>query len=409
MKKFVYFTLSALLLASCVGENGSRRSAKVATPAKDSLVTPPAPIKSTVNVYIENSGSMDGYVNGVTEFERTVYNYISDISILDFAASLNLYYINNQIISDTSDIADFIQKLEPSTFKMKGGNRATSDIANVLKTVLKETSANKTSIFVTDGIFSPGKDKDASQYLLNQQIGIKRIFSDFLKNNNTAAVMVYQLQSNFNGTYYDYVDAKSKINENRPFYIWVIGDVKQLCDLRKKIADDKLKKYSAEQHLNVFTVMNGMQMVKYAINPSLGRFKKSRVDNKTIEDLEKDNRSGKVKFGINVDFSNLLLDESYLLNPENYENSSNYDLEIKPSATKGYTHTLIFTADRIYAVPVTVKLKTDIPAWINETNDDEGVKAIPNKTYGIKYQLEGVFDAFTISNKYYTEIKITIK
>ena len=49
--------------------------------------------KCNVNVYIENSASMDGYVKGVTEFEQSIYSYISDIKLADFCLSLNLNYI----------------------------------------------------------------------------------------------------------------------------------------------------------------------------------------------------------------------------------------------------------------------------------------------------------------------------
>lgn len=35
------------------------------------------------NIYVENSGSMDGYVKGKTEFEQAVYSYLSDIKISD--------------------------------------------------------------------------------------------------------------------------------------------------------------------------------------------------------------------------------------------------------------------------------------------------------------------------------------
>jgi hypothetical protein len=414
MRKFIFFTLAALLFFSC-GNNNRHNRGGDKSEAKDTVIADTTAVvevvNPTVNVYIENSGSMDGYVKGTTEFELTVYNYLSDIKISEIIDTLNLYYINSEIIPQGSDIADFIEKLEPSSFREKGGNRGTSDIANVLESVLKETKAGKVAILVTDGIFSPGRGRDAEQYLVNQQIGIKRIFADYLKTNKTAAVMVYQLQSKFSGTYYNNVDARMTLNENRPFYIWIIGDVKQLCNLREKIADDKLKDRSAAQYFNIFTTMNGSQTVKYAINPSIGKFKKSRTNtNNTIEDLEKDGREGKVKFAVNVDFSGLLLDESYLLAPNNYENSSKYDLEVKKTATKGggYTHVLYFTSDRVYAGTVTVKLKADIPAWVETANDDDGTTAARNKTYGIKYQLGGVYDAFTFTNKYYTEIKINI-
>jgi hypothetical protein len=411
IKRLLFFSIIALHLAGC-NKCRTEGGGEKPTPGGTTTVGGTVTIKPTVNVYIENSGSMDGYVKGVTEFEQTVYNYLNDIKISEITDTLNLYYINSQVIPQGSDIADFIEKLEPSNFKAKGGNRGASDIANVLETVLKETNAGKVAILVTDGIFSPGKGKDAKQYLVNQQIGIKRIFADYLKTNKTTAVMVYQLQSKFSGIYYNNVDAKISLNENRPFYIWVIGDVKWLCNLREKIADDKLKERSAAQSFNVFTAMNGSQTVKYAINPSIGKFKKSKMDNKTIEKLEKDSHTGKVKFAVNVDFSHLLLDESYLLDVNNYANSSKYDLEIKKASTKGggYTHVLYFTSDdRVYAGVVTVKLKADMPAWVETVNDDNGTTAVINKTYGIKYQLGGVYDAFTFFNKYYTEIKINIK
>jgi hypothetical protein len=405
MKKFLIFSITALLLAVACGNNNRGRTET----KKPDTVELEKPI---INVYIENSGSMDGYVNGVTEFEQAVYNYLSDIRISDITDTLNLFYINSRIIPQGSDIDDFINRLEPSSFIARGGNRGTSDIANVLDSVLKETQEGKVAILVTDGIFSPGNSINATEYLGNQQIGIKRIFADYLKINPTAAVMTYQLQSKFSGTYYNNVDARIQLNENRPFYIWVIGDVKQLCNLRKKIADDKLKDRSADHWLNVFTIMNGSQTVKYAINPSIGRFKRSRTNtNTTIEDLKRDSRTGKVKFAVNVDFSNLLLDESYLLDPNNYENSSNYTMEIRTAATNAsrYTHTLTFTADRVYVNTVTVKLKAALPDWIETTNDDSGTTAVRKKTYGIKYQLGGVYEAFTFTNHYYTEIQINIK
>ena len=75
-------------------------------PVDNEVIKPQA-----VNVYIENSGSMDGYVKGVTEFEQAVYNYLTDIKISQFSDSLNLFYINSDIIPQGSDISDFIKNL----------------------------------------------------------------------------------------------------------------------------------------------------------------------------------------------------------------------------------------------------------------------------------------------------------
>lgn len=369
----------------------------------------------TINVYIENSGSMDGYVKGVSEFEQAVYNYLSDIKIAETADSLNLFYINSKIIpqgsvtENTDVLRDFIEKLEPATFKVKGGNRGTSDISDVLKTVMQDTKKNTISILVTDGIFSPGKGKDADQYLVNQQIGIKNSVSAFLGKEKDAAFIVYQLSSQFDGIYYNKVDAKIPLKGQRPFYIWVIGNANNLSILRKAIPDNK---FNGSGVKNIFSIATGNRTVKYAINPSIGKFSKSRTNtNTTIEDLKKDSRTGKANFAINVDFSGLLLDDTYLMDANNYENNSKYKLEVKKSSAKsgGYSHILYLSADKVTKGTVSVKLKMSLPAWVESLNDIDGTTPLAEKTYGIKYQIGGVFEAFTFNNKYFTEIKVTIQ
>jgi len=181
MNKTLIISIAVFLLLP--GCNNERKKVNTLTapliPAVPTKVS--ASNKPSVNVYVENSGSMDGYVRGITDFEQIVYNYLTDIIISDFTDSLNLFYINSDIIPQGSDISDFIERLEPSTFRIRGGNRGISDISNVLKTVLSETQENEIAILVTDGIFSPGIGKDAAQYLNNQQIGIKRTFAEHLK------------------------------------------------------------------------------------------------------------------------------------------------------------------------------------------------------------------------------------
>jgi len=408
MKNLYLLALFVLLtILFCTGCQGKGRN-EDNRDGLDSTKISQTKIKPAINVYIENSGSMDGYIKGVTEFEQTVYNYLSDILISHTIDSLNLFYINSEVKPCNLALEDFIQKLEPTTFRQYGGNRGASDIANVLGIVLEKNGKNQISILITDGIFSPGRREDAEQYLISQQIGIKRRFANYLEKNKDAAVIVYQLSSNFNGIYYNKVDAKIIINEQRPYYIWIIGEAKQVSELRKQVPDSKFIDTGVQ---NIFTAIAGNHSVKYAVIPSSGKFKPSRRDAHTIEDLKKDSRTGKVKFAINADFSDLLLDDTYLLDANNYENSSKYHLDIKPSVTKnnGYSHILTFSSDKVYQGTVSVKLKVKLPAWIEVVNDDEGSAAVKGKTYGIKYQIGGVFDAFTFNNNYYTEIKVSIK
>ena len=159
--------------------------------------------KPIYNVYVENSASMNGYVKGITEFEQTVYNYLTDIKISNLTDSLRLNYINSKVIPRGSDIEDFILKLEPSSFTQMGGNIGVTDLSEVIKKVLQGTSDSTVSILVSDLIFSPGKGKNAEEYLVNQQIGIKSRVSEHLSKFPQHSVIVYQLSSKFAGSFYD--------------------------------------------------------------------------------------------------------------------------------------------------------------------------------------------------------------
>lgn len=70
---------------------------------------------------------------------------------------MELNYINSQVLKQPSDVQAFIKALEPYTFKQKGGNRGTSDMADILAKIIKQTADNDISIFISDCIFSPGK------------------------------------------------------------------------------------------------------------------------------------------------------------------------------------------------------------------------------------------------------------
>jgi hypothetical protein len=414
MKKTFFFALLAvaLFLSGC-GQSGRRHhnqhvAATDAPASAAASASPAAAVKPSVNVYVENSGSMDGYVKGETEFEQAVYSYLSDIKISNFTNALNLFYINSKIIPQGSDIEDFIKKLEPTTFKAKGGNRATSDLSNVFKNILSKTRENDVAILVTDGIFSPGPKKNAAQFLVTQQIGFKVATADYLRKCPNTAVVVYQLSSQFDGFYYNNVNKQIKIKEPRPFYIWIIGDAKHMSKLQKSVPVNKVKGSGVQ---NRFSAVAANQTVAYAVKPSSGKFRLSKNDPKTtIEKLGKNRRTGEVKFSVNADFSGLLLDESYLTNAANYENHSHYALEIKPNPDKTtrYTHVLNFTSGKVHKGVVRVRLKAQLPGWVQTVNDDNGTTAVKGKTYGIKYQLGGVHEAFTFANNYSTEIKITI-
>ncbi|MDR1897729.1 MAG: hypothetical protein LBR10_13155 [Prevotellaceae bacterium] len=411
--KVLCLTGCLTLITLTVMCGGKKRTAPPVATSPSPAVTPPPPSspEMVLNVYLENSGSMDGYVNGNTEFKQSVYSYLSDIKISGITKEINLFYINSVIIKYGSDISDFIEKLNPATFKIRGGNRSTSDISNILETILKETKENGISVFVSDCVFSPGKSKDANQYLINQQIGIKSNVATHLKTNNLA-IVIYQFSSLFDGKYYDKNNSSTQINEQRPYYIWLVGNPQYITALREKVPDTKFK-VSDIQHL--FSIVKGNREVGYAVKVGSGQFDLDKKNPKTaILNWKTDSKgkgAGVARFSVNVNLSGFLLDDAYLCDPSNYELS---DKDFTLSVTKavsnsfGYTHSLNITSSHVKKTSLSIKLLNKMPQWVNEVNDSIGAAPLPGKIYGIKYLFNGIYDAFTFDNNLYTEIKIQI-
>ena len=406
----LYILLCLFILCSLMIACGGRKKSE-STDIPPIPVVPTVEIKPTINVYVENSGSMDGYVKGVTDFEHAIYSYLSDVKITGIADSINLYYINSQIIPTGSDIADFISKLEPSSFTVRGGNRGVSDIANVLKAILNETTDNTVSIFISDCVFSPGRGKDASEYLISQQIGIKSDVAPHIEKYPETAFAIYRLTSQFNGTYYNCYDAPTFINDRRPFFIWLIGGVDHILALQKRIPNSHFK---GSGITDSYTLLPQSRKIDFYIplSPKFGTFKFDRRDQNHITAVKKATKGthkGKFMFTVEVDFSDLktLLEKEYLCNTENYSLTINgrpseaFILSIteNPVANARYTHRIQLTS--IDAIPignVQIELINKAPSWITTKNDDEGINihAIDamDKTYGIKYLIGGVEDAY---------------
>lgn len=429
MKHLFLSIATSLILASCGGPSApsSSTSGKVANSEKSSEL--PAP---TIKVYVENSGSMDGYVKGATDFENAVYSYLSDIQLAklgvqrDSAASLKnimeLNYINSQVLKQPSDVQAFIKALEPYTFKQKGGNRGTSDMADILAKIIKQTADNDISIFISDCIFSPGKQykqKDnADEYLVSQQIAIKSHFVEKINQNTNFAVIVMRLLSQFNGLYYNKFDNKTSINGNRPFYIWLMGDIRQLKRVMNAVHVSEIKG-SGVQHMYMSSLSN--KPLSYGILPGqgIGKFNPDKDNPKTtITNAKTDNKGGENRFqiAIGVDYSAMLLPNEYLTNPDNYKISNKaYTIEISQNSNPKSRYTHIIKLNLIQPViskgSITISLMNLMPSWINDYTDETGLNinadGAMEKTYGLKYLIGGIYDAYKDQN--YGSITINIK
>lgn len=413
-KNLICFGYIVVILTSCWS----------GPPVPDNVVT--EPIENEIvhkccvyNIYVENSGSMYGYVKGVTEFEQSVYSYLSDIKISDVCSEMNLYYINSVMHKQPADVEDFIYRLEPNTFRAKGGNMATTDLSNIIGNILDSHGKDTVSILISDFVFSPGSGVNADEYLLNQQIGIKNHFAYKLKSNPNLAMMIYQLSSKFEGKYYDRNNTPYNINQQRPFYMMIMGDSHHLKTLSQKIAKGKIKGSGV---INSYSLSRTAAKVDYGVlaMPKIGSYNPDPASPLTsIKGAKIDRRGQNTKFmmSIGVDFSELLLDDDYLMDSDNYKISNKSFMVSVDKATNNtrYTHIIKLSLNpqlaNLYKGPLSVELLKKPSAWSESvTNpDDVGAQNITtDKTYGFKYLVGGVYDAYSFETAY-VKLNINIK
>lgn len=445
------------LLSSCLNGTPNGSSAKpgvkqpVAAPATASAEATNAPASEapaypskgkvypfndhpTVNVYLETSGSMNGYVNGGTsKFQQVVKEYLSSINNANFAGKVNYYYINSQITPKGQNLGQYITKLTPQNFA-SAGNTGTTDIGTLFKTILSKTDNNTISIFISDCIISPGKNTNTQAYLPGQMTDVRDAVVSYVNQYKDLACLVYQVDSEFNGTYYDYQDTPHKnVNMERPFYIWVFGHTCQVALLKLQyIPDSDFKVAPIRNEWMIFntplkTFQDNFEDVKYGLllpnMPSIGKYK--WVDGKTLKALQKPSPDDNYRFSFGADMSvaQELMGREYIEDTNNYvhivSKSSKQDFygRIAPvyDSHSPYTETFVVESDT--PMPKgTFKLAfiPNVPQWAVSCtdNDDRSFNGSnDNKTYGLEYIFKGIVNGYNVggNDNILTEFNFEIK
>lgn len=425
-----------MLLAGCFGGKGGNRGSSNTTvnvpenfsePERDHSGVSDTQDTQTIidehpviNVYLENSGSMNGYVDkGKTEFQQAVFNYLTDVNISGIPSALNLNYINSQIIPKGSVIDDFINKLSPSSFSSTVGNKATTDISDILKTILSKTDPNTVSIFISDCIFSPGRNNNQKPYLVNQQVGIKQSVADYIAEYGSLGMTVYQIYSQFNGRYFDYNNTPRTYQGMRPFYIWIIGSPEHILKIRYAVPKEKFQGEVAHE----WSIYNTPIDVKYSIlpNPRKGSFNKDGAYG--MSRIQKD-RNGDFMFTIGADLRVLqvMLGDEYLMDTDNYarlvnkEVSRDYYINVKHNQAQNSpaTHNIEISTEVLPTKgQFILQVSCNTPKWAHELTDEDDRSfdsENERKTYGLEYIFNGIQQAFTAHDSNpYTKMIINIK
>lgn len=387
----IIIALSGLLLLTNCGSN----KIEVSSEPRNSTIdkTPP-----TIKVFLENSGSMDGYMCDGSQLKDAMYAYLSDLKLC--SSSLELNYINSKIIPFKGGLDSYIKGLNPISFKTAGGNRSNTDLREIIKNVISNTNDTSISIFISDCILDL-PTKNAQDFFTNCQISIKNSVISGRDSVPNFGVVVAKLTSKFTGKYFYPNSTVENLNDvTRPYYMWIFGNSNIIANILYNAPLDDLQKYGFEDMISFVTIndipfdINNKTTTSKIINPTNGYYLATiRADFRTT--LQPNNI---IETSSNYTFydSSIAIETIQPITANNSEYTHYITIKI-PQESKTIEEVLTFNSPRI-------------SNWVYNSNDDSGtdIKNNLSKTTGIKYLIEGIADAYK-KDKLLTTCKFNIK
>ena len=415
-------------------QGASQSQKQESAPAQNAAVEETPKSTYAASVYLENSGSMDGYVRGNTQFEDAIYRMLVDVGY--WADTLQLYYINSRPIPYQQDISQFISDLEPQEFQRRGGNRGNSNLNEILQKVAAQASQGEVSALVSDFIFSV-KGGNTEDLLNNQKISLYNTFRQQL-GQSPFSTLVIKLQSEFSGSYYDKNDRPISLsNTIRPYYIWMMGPEEAIRSLQQKVRFSALDGYQTSYFLSAdqeggapfYTVLsNTMTTASFRTD----RDYSSADYVRGIEKVEMGRRgdSKKLSFAVAIDLASIPAEENYVISLSNYR-VEGYQLDSIVSISEvarthprdqsliegKASHVLVVSTEQTNYPDLKISLVKQTPAWVLNTSstDDTGIqrsKTQQTQTFGLQYLVEGVEEAYEQvfnNQKVYFTAEVSVK
>lgn len=420
MMKYNYFHLISFLIIvtiavfGCKSRSGKNTGSKNIGSSKAIEVNVPKqekdnPVPEKVIFFIENSGSMFGYVKQANEFKNSLVG-LAYLPEFDKIAK-SFYFINGK--SDTlrkSDISiNYIgndpeilkNKLNPESFSI--GDVRYSDLNRMFKIALDSTKNNQITVLVSDCIYDVGTEKDPLTALGIEVHKTQQAFRNRIENEDIQTLII-KTSSRFDGDYF-YASKRGslKISDGyRPFYIIFFGKTRLLNDM---LTENSIGNKIAAPYQTARFFVNDDKVIPYQIVPSvkrIGSFKLDFRDNFHIIGAEPFN--GKFQFTIAADFSPLPFSESYYASVNNFEClSSNFRVAevekiIKKIPGIAGTHLITMFTEKNPLGELEIVLKNVMPEWISATDiaDEDHIDNI--HTYGFKSLTDAISEAYTFTN-----------
>jgi hypothetical protein len=413
-------------ITSCGGDGRSRRGEPAAndttTSAQDGDMenlepgeTVPAHKFTKINkvtFYIENSASMFGYVNGYTQYVDVLTELAEKPSFARENTDRVFNFINGGEEIKITTIGDNPSQLRPK-LNVKGykcGDYKHSNLNEMFKIALDDANNGNISILISDGIYDVDAGSNSANAIVSQGKATRTKFIEKLSKSNVQTIMV-KLKSDFNGSYY-HVSKKgsTKIDQARPYYIWIIGESELL---NKYFSTDYLSGLKGYESMARF-LKTGATDLPYQVTTyaKKGKYKPDQSNSNILNDVEMARNGGGFGFSIAVDYSSLPFSDVF------FESIDNYTVDGHFTITKVERYDQI--GKKLYGIPFTpthiitvhsdgkpygklvINLKNRFPSWINNSNMENDIDIINDSrhTVGLQYLTQGIGDAYQeFSNK----------
>ncbi|UOQ75662.1 hypothetical protein MUN84_13385 [Hymenobacter sp. 5516J-16] len=379
-----------------------------------------------VNVFLEVSGSMEGFMPKTgasgenTKFQQHVAQFLSEVNRTSAARQKTFYRIKERPYKDSyqgisTTVRSGIQQPAKST-----------DIPSVLDTLMSNYyQPGSVSVLISDFIYSP-KNAGAIPY-------IKTDITDALTRSGSRpemAVSVYGYTSDFRGTYYPALVASGKktncCDTEIPYYIWVVGP----ADAVRKFDQSLLEQQPSKQaHFGVtypqpnYSLLSKFQNKGSWYYGDAGASKRNAESYRVVA-VSEASAQQPVEFVVGMDLTTLpgqYRDLAYLkqnLKLQGVDTDAKLlDVTAATSQTKAssgpeskFTHfaKVRLTTPPKAARPLVLKLQDQRPTWVAQWTTKNDATPAP-RTFALSSLLDGLEARSGAEKKSIFELPLTLQ
>lgn len=398
---------------------------KVAGP-KSNNGCPVIPQINKIHLYLDNSASMEGYYNDLTEYKSIV----SDLAIkLDKEIKpVDISFIADKIFPYSKSIAAFTSDL--ATTKM--ATQKSSELQRMISDIASHCNNNDVSVLVSDCILSfpdsaikanPDVNKNnASSTLKNN---IYATFADLKKKGIAASI--YGFKSRFYGRYYDYQNQKTKLpGTARPFYIWVIAQKALLLRFNAEL--EQISSFKPEKALHFGLVNEPVN--NYTILPEMERQGDWLQSSTGVSDVElPKGQSLQIGTVLNLDElpsyakttkylqDNLIADAQgcsvkFTIKAKADTDKSRLHADNEMREFEAASHVLLIKVSDMSLPEARIhfRLPLKYDTWYKDwsTMNDRGIAQQNGTTFALEYLIAGVQEAYTTPNTDYINFSLLL-